>query len=306
MTRKNSPQQEQAKKPWWQRGAVRVILAAFILWWIFRQVEWDRLAQLSSRIRWWLVLCALAIQLFNRLLTTFKWRLLMRAKQFDYPFSRLLRVVWISNFMGHFLPSAVGGDNVRMLTMARGNARAPDAISTVLMERMTGVASLAMLALAGGVWSFTQWGERRVLIALALPLSLILFGFILLWTRPGHKALTWILGHFRRLPGQAFLSKVHAAVHEFRHQPRAVFGSFLVSVAIQVNRVIFVYLLSRALNLGLYFGEALVLIPPVLCIAMLPISVGGLGVQEGAFVLLLRRSKLRRRPPTAAPFACSA
>ena len=104
--------------PWWKNMWVRLAIAAVLLTIVIRQIEFSELAALSGRLQWSLVAGALALQFLNRFLTTFKWRVLLRAKGFDYPYFHLLSVVWMSNFMGHFLPSAVGGDNVRMLTLA--------------------------------------------------------------------------------------------------------------------------------------------------------------------------------------------
>lgn len=59
------------------------------------------------------------------------------------------------------------------------------------------------------------------------------------------------------------------------------------SLAIQVLNVVVLYVVSRGLNMEISFVSALVLIPPVLLIAMLPISVAGWGVREGAMVVAL-------------------
>ena len=274
--------------PWWKSTWFRLLIAVGLLYWVGRQMEFDELAKLSKGISWPLVIAALAIQITNRYLTTYKWRVLLRAKGMDYPFNQLLSVVWVSNFLGHFLPSAVGGDNVRMFTMARGNPRAHDAVSTVMMERLTGVMSLALLATLGGIWSYARWGKQEIVVALTLPVGVLVLAMALLWSGPGNALLTWLLGHFHRLPGYAFFTKVHLAIREFRSRPAAVATSLSVSTLIQMNRVVSIFLLSRALGLDLFIGEALVLVPAVLFIAMLPLSIGGLGVQEGAFVVIFR------------------
>ena len=274
--------------PWWKSTWFRLLIAVGLLYWVGRQMEFEELAKLSKGIDWTLVIAALAIQITNRYLTTYKWRVLLRAKSMDYPFNQLLSVVWVSNFLGHFLPSAVGGDNVRMFTMARGNPRAPEAVSTVMMERFTGVGSLGLLAMLGGVWSYARWGKQEILVAVMLPVGVLVLAMVLLWSGPGNALLTWILGHFHRFPGHAFFSKVHLAIRDFRSRPAAVAISLAVSTLIQMNRVASIFLLSRALGLDLFIGEALVLVPAVLFIAMLPLSIGGLGVQEGAFVVIFR------------------
>src|SRR3989338_8699548 len=70
--------------------------------------------------------------------------------------------------------------------------------------------------------------------------------------------------------------------------------SLALSFVVQLNRVASVLCLARALGVSLFFGEALVLVPSAMFIAMLPISVGGLGLHEGAFIVLLGLADIGR------------
>ena len=54
----------------------------------------------------------------------------------------ILRVFFVSTFLGSFLPS-VGGDAVRAYGIARLDIRGGDAVASVFMDRMLGVASLS-------------------------------------------------------------------------------------------------------------------------------------------------------------------
>ena len=267
---------------------LRVVISVGLLVWLCRSINWRDLAKLSLHVKWELVLVACLLHAANRCLTTTKWQVLLRSKGLLYPFPSLLSIVWISNFLGHFLPAAVGGDSVRMLTMARRSRRAPEAIATVLVERLTGVVSLAVLAVLGGLWSYGRWGQSAILLLLVCPLVALLGGLVLIWSAPGNQVLSWVINRFHRWPGYGFLVKVHEAVKDSRKQPVALVIALGISAVLQFSRVTIVYLLAKALGIQLFFGEALVLIPATLFVAMLPISIWGLGVQEGAFVVLLR------------------
>ena len=282
VTNVNNHSTRRAAGGWrWLRGAISIALLS----WLAAKLNWRELSTIARGLRWEWVALACAIHIANRLLTAAKWQVLLRAKRISFPYLYLVRVVWISNFFGHFLPAVVGGDSVRMLTMARESDRAPEVVSSVLMERLTGVTALAALAVLGAIWSVWSWGTRSVLVAVTLPLGVLFVGLGLLWTTPGARLLG---GLFARLPGRRSLTQVHEAIRSYRHQPAAVLSSLAISLALQVNRVVIVHGVARALGIHLLFSQALVLVPPVLFISMLPISVSGWGVQEGAFVLLFR------------------
>lgn len=268
-------------------GWLRVVLGMGLLVLVCASVNWREVGHLLWKARWGWVLLAVVFQVANRFLSALKWQVLLQAKGFEYPFGELLHIVWISNFFGHFLPSAVGGDSLRMWQMASRSERAPEAVSTVFVERLTGATSLAALAVVGGLWGWVNWGEHRVIVALTLPVAVLLVSLALLWTSPGERALDWALSHFHRLPGYPSLTKAREAVHSFRQQPKPVLLSLALSLVVQLTRVASVFCLAKALGVLLFFGEALVLVPSALFIAMLPISIGGLGLHEGAFIVFL-------------------
>ena len=77
-------------------------------------------------------------------------------------FPRLLRAYWIGNFLSNYLPSNIGGDVARVLVLRHAAGVAPLA-GSVLVERLTGVAALAVIsgalpsASAGGAVEPATW-----------------------------------------------------------------------------------------------------------------------------------------------------
>jgi uncharacterized membrane protein YbhN (UPF0104 family) len=61
----------------------------------------------------------------------------------------IMRIFFVSTFVGTFLPASVGGDAVRAYSLSRWNVRAGDAIASVFMDRMLGVTSILLMALVG-------------------------------------------------------------------------------------------------------------------------------------------------------------
>lgn len=267
---------------WW-----RALFSIGLLVAVCATINWQEEAALLRHIAWGWVAAAIGLHVVNRLLSAVKWQVLLRAKGLAHPYGDLLSIIWVSNFFGHFLPSAVGGDSLRMWQVARRSDRAPEAVSTVFVERLTGVMSLAALAVLGGLWSFARWGEHAIVVTLLVPLAALLVILTALWTPQGEGLLRWTLSHFRRLPGYQFLTQAVEAVQSFRHHPRPLLASLAISLIVQFNRVAAVLCLARAAGTTLYLGEAFVVVPSALFIAMLPLTVGGLGLHEGAFVVLL-------------------
>ncbi len=266
---------------------LRLLISAALLWLLIAKLDLRGVGSLMARMDWRFVVPALGLLLMNRFLATLEWQILLRAKGLGFPFRQLLRVVWMSNFFGHFLPAAIGGDSVRMAAMARHCEQVPETLSSIIVERFNGALSLAVLAAVGAWWSAVWWGSRTVLYVLALPFLVVSLIALLLWTSLGYQFLTRVVSRFQRVPGHQFLVKVHEAVSAYRHQSWPVAKSLLLSTWSHLNRVGVVYFLARGMGIDLLPGEALVCIPTALFVAMLPISISGLGVRESAFVVML-------------------
>ena len=251
-------------------------------------MDWAELRQLATEVRWAYVLVALPLPLANTLLTAIKWYLLTRSKGLTVSPLYLIRIVWGTNFVNDLLPSTLATDNLRMWIISRGSRSVPEAISTVIVERITGLLSLCLMAAAGAFLVLERWGDQHLLRALIVPFSLVVVATSLVWTSQGVAVLRWLLQRFHWLPAHRFLEAVHRAVSDYRTQPGLILATTAISIVIQLTRVTAIYFLGRALGLKIGMGLTLTLVPTIIIVSMLPISVSDLGVQEGAFVVLLR------------------
>ena len=60
-----------------------------------------------------------------------------------------------------------------------------------------------------------------------------------------------------------------------------------LSLGVHLLSALTVFVLARGIGVEVSFGQMVVLIPPVILVATLPISVAGWGVREGAMVTAL-------------------
>jgi hypothetical protein len=76
-------------------------------------------------------------------------------------------------------------------------------------------------------------------------------------------------------------------MEQFRRAPFAVVTVLGVSFAYQLTLVVAAWMVGHALGLNLGITVLLVFMPAVAMAQVLPISIGGLGLREGALVLFL-------------------
>ena len=148
---------------------------AFLLW----SIDLEQTVEIIRDSHWGYVLAAFAIFLGTTWLMAWRWGALLRAKGVHEPFSWLLRMYFVGYAAGQVLPTAVGGDAVRIIEHSR---RRPDAKATtaaaVFMERVLGSAGTLVLVALGLAVAVGRYDDVRFLfiVELVLVAAMIVLG----------------------------------------------------------------------------------------------------------------------------------
>jgi len=215
-----------------------------------------------------------------------RWDLLLRGSGERVPFGRLAALNWIGNFFSLLLPTTVGGDLVRMYELSKDLRERAKAAASVFLDRVLGFAALAILALGGigASWLAGMLAPGSEFVAL---LSGAVLGAIALLAsgrapRFLHRSFAFPLR--RKLEGLA--KQFYHALREMAESRRRLVAAATISIVAQIGVVIAVIVAGEALGLDVLAYEYFAFVPIVLFASALPLSVGGLGVRETAFVLL--------------------
>lgn len=269
-----------ARASLWLKGAFSAALLLLLL----RRIDWGEVGGMLRRTEpLWLLLSVLA-GILPIALSSWKWRILLRARGMPLPYGRLFNLYFAGLFLNNFLPSTVGGDLYRSLAVGREvGARAP-ALASVFMERFTGLTALTAIAFAAFLGNQSSFRDPRFAVALGTGLvAYVALTVAVLLPGP----LAWLLRRFPAgLPGRLIgkLVRVQAAIHEYAGRPRAVAAALALSLVFHLSAMLNVYVCARAFGVTLPPQTLLVIVPVIMFIAALPISIGGLGLIEWAFV----------------------
>jgi len=214
----------------------------------------------------------------------FRWIELLRALTPGSrpPFRGILRVFFVSTFVGTFLPS-VGGDVYRAYSLARHHVRMSESVASVLMDRLLGVLSMVIVGAAALIPTRDvelQRGVVPVLVASALACALV--ALVIFSERAARVAerLTAIVP-FERL--RRVTSTLTDAVRRYADHHGKLLSVLIVSVIVQIIRVIQAWCLGRGIGIELPLTVYFAFMPLVLLVMLLPITVNGLGTSQLAF-----------------------
>lgn len=269
----------------------RLALSGLLLWLLVTKIgtNWsEAIPDPTAKTFAWLA-GALALTLGSVVLSALRWAAVLEALDVHAPFRRLLSLYFAGQFMGNVLPSTIGGDALRVSRLSRDTGQGPTVFASVVLERLTGWLVLPVMTLAGLLVNpgLRELGRASALAAGVAGTTLLLLVIVLVLTaRPG-KGIEGRLEHndgWRR-----FTSAVRFGIQHLVSEPGPTARIVATGFAYQLILIASALMAARALNLPSGAGPTALLafVPAVLTAQVLPISISGLGVREGLFVLFL-------------------
>jgi len=287
---------DQSKKTNW-RGllftAIRILVTLALLYYLYRRVDW---AKAGSALRasnlLWLFASAGFFFLFL-LVSNWRWRVLLNARDLHFSFGYLLKVYFVAWMFNNVLPTSIGGDVARIAYTVQ-DGRTADAFAATLVDRIIGFIGLFFFALVTSLILLLGYHQNPSLGRVS-GLTLNVVGFIVLvlvtltlFTDTMHRLVMVVFGKVRFLNLGDRIDRIYGAVKVFRSVPRALFLSFVSSLAIQLLLALVWYFTALAPPVQGAGGHPMLLyyclgIPLIGITTMLP-SIGGLGIRENGIV----------------------
>jgi glycosyltransferase 2 family protein len=265
------------------RLTVAIGLTAYIIW---KANPRAVLAAAHGADPLW-ILYAVLLVLVDRALNAWRWIELLAALSPGSrpPFSTVLRIFFVSTFVGSFLPS-VGGDVYRAYSLSRYDVRLSESAASVLMDRVLGVLSMVLLSAAALAAAPQVPRNSWAGVSLAAAgTGCVIAGVVVFSSR----VASTIQRAVRQLPWprlHRMASTLTDAVRRYANHHGELVRVLAASVMVQALRVLQAFCLGRAIGIDVGLGMFFVFIPIAVLMMQLPITVSGLGVAQGAFVWL--------------------
>lgn len=265
------------------RVGISVALLATV---IFLLVDPGELARAFAASSPWMFLVVVLLHTGDRILMAFKWWLLLRRQRLPIGLAQATRAYYISSAAGLLLPMTVGADLVRVVAL-RGAATAPKLVSSIALERAIGALSQALfcavsLMLIVGLQMDVGVSTTQLAAVIAV---LLLATTVLL---PFSFRLADLVATFlsRRGTTGRKLAVFAQEYADWRRHKATVWVFFLLTFLEGFFPIATYFAASRALGFSTSFVHLLAAVPIVYLVARLPVSLGGIGVEEAFYVSL--------------------
>lgn len=234
------------------------------------------------------VMASLGVLVFlgGQVMAAARWRRILHSDAINIPLHSALRMNLIGTFAGNFLPGMATGDLAKSALLFRDfPTKRSFLVASVVYDRISGLAAIILLAILGTLllgmirddWIFAQYVTAAGLVFATV-----------MWLLASDINPARIL---RVLP-KALVT--HCSVFTWELQKllrkRALLWPTIgLSLGFQVSWVVSQWIMLCALFPRAPFVPVLAASPLSLVVALLPISLNGLGLREGTFSYMLQR-----------------
>jgi len=253
---------------------LRLAITAAILTVILRAIDIKQVLQILQHAQLSLLVLAILLQFGSTAVSAYRWQIIMQNLGFGQTFS----VYWQSYFKGMFfnqgLPTSIGGDAVRVLDVAAHGFRKRDVLYGVMVDRAVGLGALMLLSLLAyllkpDLLPMQVYRPMLMLIVTGLTgfLGLLIVG-----------KMQWL----NSLPKLLFLKIISDRLYLIFRTKRLL----LITLSLLIPFLALLGFFATGWALGLRYDLMIyfAIVPVAIILTIIPVSIAGWGVREGALV----------------------
>lgn len=259
--------------------AIKVAISLALLYVAVKFVNFGALRERLYRLNYtWIAATLIALWL-QLALVSLRWKWIADSCGGCLSAGRAVLYTLIGSFFSQVLPSTVSGDAARAWLLARDAGAWRSAIFSVLIDRVAGLIWLAVLVLVCLPWSL-------VLIENPIGRTTLLLIGVAGAAAPAALPALSLLGRTSMADWKAIRHLADIAKTAWTVLTSARTGVAVAFISITVHLMTILILWSCAQAIGSTFTllNSLLLIPPVILIAAVPVSIAGWGVRESAMI----------------------
>jgi uncharacterized membrane protein YbhN (UPF0104 family) len=284
-----APAPARGSLPPWVTPVLRLAATAALMWYALSDIAWfdsevdgetrQGMAKVLQGARWSWWGLGLATSLVVQFIAGIRWAALARPLGFDFPRRFFVWRFFEGMFFSLCLPSSIGGDVVKAYRVGDTTQRRLLAGCSVLADRLTGLAALAVLGAAAFAARKYSLGLPATLAVAVVLLAAVLLGFLI-----GLSILDRLIAI---LPEGNPVRTLLAQLLPYQRRPSVIATAVAWSFVVQMGGALAVACAGRAVGVVQPLSVWFSVVPLVALWMVLPISIGGFGVREASMAYLL-------------------
>jgi uncharacterized protein (TIRG00374 family) len=270
-------------------GKLFPIIGIIIFIYIINDIGIEKIGSAFSSIPLEYFLLALLLFIPRWLLSSYKWYFISKKQKMDFKLFFLSKIFLITLFLGSITPGAIGLHLRIYYLKTKSKASLEKCLTNSLIESGLSLITGLLIAFIGSIILIELYPELPIIILPFFIFYLSVF-IVLLEKRGGSKLFNILIRPFIPERYKTSIDKSVESLYQDIPKIKDMLIPFLIEIIVWIFAAIQVYIIAQAFLINITFYEfILISIISVVISNILPISIGGLGIREGAFVFLLSK-----------------
>jgi uncharacterized protein (TIRG00374 family) len=264
----------------WIRAGVTLILLMVVA----SQLDWSQIGEQLRKGNPLDFVFAVGLVVLALGAGAWRWHALLERAGVPVGVNRLARIYAVSTFSSSFLPTTAGGDVTRALLVSRRAADLRRVAVSIVVDRAGGLAGMIAIAWLALVIAPGQVPGEASTVLIWTSLAIVVGAAVIVVALM--RGNSWLR---RRLPASilTMARDSREVLRDYGRGPGLLATWLLLSVLYQALISYQLVVLGHAIDVQLSFATAAVALTVVTLLTLIPISIGGFGVREGSYVILL-------------------
>ena len=266
---------------------LKFLISSLLILLLLRKIHFLEILISIQKISCVTFILVIVLDLLALLIAAYKWKILVSG----YGFTRILLVSMIGRFYSLVLPGQLPGEAAKAYYLGKGQEDKMKVAASVIMDKLSGIVGLLFVGVVSLVFT-SQNVPRSIIFSLTIVLAMSIMFLVVIRIRfitsLFEKMLTWAGIKFR------YLCKISAhsivlidEIKIYMDRPYLLLGNFILACIYQLAGVLMVFIIARNLGIQVEYVDFCWIFAVVSIALLLPVTIGGLGLREGAFLGLL-------------------
>lgn len=251
---------------------LKATISTVVIFYFFKKINFVDLEKIINKLEYHNIVVLFLFSVLMKFIWSLRYYILLKQK-ISVNIFEIIKQIFIVSLSNNFLPSAIGGDGVRIYFASKIGLTIKESGFIIILERIIGLFSILMI---GFISSFF-WDTPKKLHAIIIILNFLFF--ILMFFV--YKNIEYI---FTKL---GLNSKNDKIKYDIYFDRVVLFKTFILSLLYQFISIYISYYTAISVEIvNISLLPFLSLMPIVWIITLLPITLGGIGLREFSLLYL--------------------
>ena len=266
---------------------LKILVSCLLLYWLATLADFTTVRRTLAAASPGTIVIASGMILFAFLTGALRWWLLLRHSTQGIPLLRVLPSYYLGIFFNNILPTTMGGDAVRTIHLGLRGIGVKALVGSAVMDRGVGLLVVLGMGVVCAPFAPEIALAARDKLLLAGTAAMMLAGISLLFNKGFLNFTQRLSMKYQNTRVRRFLLDTLRLCHSYRTAHGKLLAATGLTVFMQSSVILSYYMLGRTVGIPLSLITYFSIIPLVFLAGAFPVSLGGIGMREGALVALL-------------------